>query len=108
MILNHSTDQLVYMNLGAVDCLTVAALRFIAIRKNTDVEVEIAILIIYQDHRWIVFRLDGSDFEIGEHIYRVVDNSDNVLETGILIIKNGYQEPTGYHPSIEGEKGEYN
>ncbi len=107
VITNSIPDNRVYLNLGSADCSTVSNLRFKSIRKETQHTVEDPIVIIQQNIRWIVFDLDGSLFQIGEHTYQVLDTADNVLEIGLLFVKNGTEEIDTYTGSLEGEKGEY-
>jgi hypothetical protein len=100
-------DNRVYLNLGSADCSAVSGLTFQSIRKNTQVTVDDPITIIQQNVRWIVFDLDGSLFEIGEHTYTVFDGTPTILETGLLFVKDGTAKIEEYHGSLEGEKGEY-
>lgn len=107
VIYNSIPNNRVYLNLGSADCSTVSGLTFQAIRKNTQVTVDVPVVIVEQNERWIVFDLDGSLFEIGEHTYTVFDGTPTVLENGLLFVKNGTQQIDEYHGSLEGEKGEY-
>jgi hypothetical protein len=108
MVIQESIpNNRVYLNLGSADPSTVSGLSFISVRKNTQVEVTVPIVPVEQNDRWIVFDLDGGLFQIGEHTYQVKDVGNNVLENGLLFVKNGTNEIDEYHGSLEGEKGEY-
>lgn len=107
VIQNSIPNNRVYLNLGSADTATVTGLSFKSVRKNTQVTVVEPIVFVQQNERWIVFDLDGSLFEIGEHVYTVLDGSSNVLETGLLFVTNGTQQIDEYHGNLEGEKGEY-
>ena len=107
VIENAIPNNRVYLNLGSADPSTAAGLSFKAVRKNTQVTVTVPIVIIQQNERWVVFDLDGSLFEIGEHVYTVLDPGSIVLETGLLFVKDGTTTIPEHHGALEGEKGEY-
>ncbi|GAF79017.1 unnamed protein product [marine sediment metagenome] len=108
MIIFNNTTTEIALTLGSEDTLNPPALSFKAIRKNTRKEVLIdPIVLTLNNERWVKFDLDGSLFQVGEHIYQVFTGS-TLIEQGILIVKDGTATETDqYHPALEGEKGEH-